>query len=68
MTPNDVHYGFAEARYAERSLVLQKAYIEHPERFVKQVPVPPALPTATWINKPSNPAAELVSLTDANAR
>ena len=54
MTPNDVHYGLAEARYAERAIVLQRAHAEHPERFVRQLPVPPALPTATWINKPSN--------------
>ncbi len=63
LTPHDVHYGLAEMRHAERALVLQAAYAAHPERFVRQVPTPPALPTAAWINKPINPA-ELVNLTD----
>lgn len=65
MTPNDVHYGLAEARYAERAIVLQRAHAEHPERVVRQIPVPPALPTAAWINKPINPP-EFASLIDAN--
>ena len=66
LTPNDVHYGLAELRHANRALVLQAAYAAHPERFVRRAPTPPALPTAAWINKPLNPP-ELVSLIDANA-
>ena len=66
MTPNDVHHGLAEARYAERQVVLQRAHANHPERFVRQLPVPPALPTAAWINKPINPP-QFASLIDANA-
>jgi len=60
-TPADVHTGAAAARRAERARVLAAAYARHPERFVRQIPVPPPLPTAVWINKP--PAI----LTPANA-
>lgn len=52
MTPHDVHYGFAEMRRADRAVVLQTAYDAHPERFVRHVPTPPALPAAVWINPP----------------
>lgn len=51
-TPADVHTGVAEARRAERGRVLDAAYTRHPERFVRQKPVPAALPTEVWINKP----------------
>jgi putative transposase len=37
---------------AARAAVLQAAYAAHPERFVRTMPVPPALPEAAWINKP----------------
>ena len=36
----------------ERQLVLDVAYAEHPERFVRGRPVPPMVPTAVWINPP----------------
>jgi putative transposase len=52
VTPADVHYGLAEAKRAQRATVLAQAYGRHPERFVRGVPQPPALPTAVWINKP----------------
>jgi putative transposase len=51
-TPHDVHYGLAHARQAERAAVLAAAYARHPERFVRHRPLPPALPTAAWINPP----------------
>ena len=51
-TPYDVHYGLARARQAQRAAVLAAAYAHHPERFVRQLPLPPALPTAAWINPP----------------
>ncbi len=69
LTPHDVHYGhygLAELRHAHRAEVLRAAYAAHPERFVRQVPTPPALATGAWINKPINPS-EPVSLIDANA-
>ena len=51
-TPADVHYGRAEAIREQRSVVLLDAYGKHPERFVRQIPAPPALPAVAWINKP----------------
>jgi putative transposase len=45
-TPADVHYGRAELVRARRAEVLSAAYAEHPERFVRTPPKPPALPTA----------------------
>lgn len=52
LTPETVHYGRAADFYAARAAVLQEAYAAHPERFVRQAPRPPALPTAAWINPP----------------
>jgi len=52
MTPVSVHYGQAEEIYGKRALVLDSAYSRTPERFVRGLPRPPALPTAAWINKP----------------
>ena len=52
-TPADVHFGRAEGIQVERARVLQAAYAAHPERFVRQAPVPPALPGPAWINKPT---------------
>jgi putative transposase len=52
LTPADVHYGRAAAKIAQRAGILAQAYERHPERFVRGVPQPPALPTAVWINQP----------------
>lgn len=57
MTPDTVHYGRAEAVSATRSIVLDKAFRAHPERFVRRAPTPPALPTETWINPPAREEA-----------
>ena len=54
MTPAAVHHGHAEQLRADRARVLAAAYAARPERFVARPPVPPALPTAAWINKPDN--------------
>jgi putative transposase len=51
-TPADVHYGRAGLVRARRADVLSAAYAQHPERFVRKPPQPPALPTAVWINEP----------------
>ena len=51
-TPDDVHHGRAQHRIDERAVVLAAAHAAHPERFVRGVPRPAALPTAVWINKP----------------
>jgi putative transposase len=56
-TPADVHYGRAELVRAQRADVLSAAYAEHPERFVRKLPEPPALPTIVWINEPKEDPA-----------
>ena len=52
MTPADVHYGRAEAKRERRAAVLAGAYEAHPERFVRGMPKPAALPKEAWINPP----------------
>jgi putative transposase len=52
MTPAAVHHGHAPRLYDWRAAVLTDAYARNPERFVRRPPVPPALLTAAWINKP----------------
>jgi putative transposase len=52
LTPEVVHYGQAEAVTSQRRIVLASAFDEHPERFVRGLPVPPTVPEAAWINKP----------------
>jgi putative transposase len=51
-TPADVHYGRAETIRERRGGVLLGAYAQHPERFVRKIPTPPALPVVAWINQP----------------
>ncbi len=51
-TPADVHFGRAPLIQLERARVLQAAYAAHPERFVRQLPLPSPLPGPAWINKP----------------
>jgi putative transposase len=52
LPPEVVHDGQAQDAYDARAQVLATAYAAHPERFVRQVPRPPQLPTAAWINPP----------------
>lgn len=52
MTPAMVHRGQAIAATEKRRRVLQAAFQAHPERFVRGIPQPPAVPEAAWINKP----------------
>jgi putative transposase len=52
-TPAAVHFGDAERLQVKRAHVLETAYATHPERFVRHTPVPPPLPGAAWINKPT---------------
>lgn len=52
LTPYDVHHGLAADTISRRALVLVQAYAEHPERFTRGEPKPPALPREAWINKP----------------
>jgi putative transposase len=57
MPPAVVHSGRAQALQTERARVLAAAHAAHPERFVRGLPRPPALPAAAWINPPRTPAA-----------
>lgn len=52
LTPAMVHFGQAPEILAKRQATLATAYDRHPERFVKGLPQPPALPQAVWINPP----------------
>ena len=52
LTPFEVHSGQAQQRRAKRALVLEWAFENNPERFVRGLPKPPVLPTQVWINKP----------------
>jgi putative transposase len=54
MTPEVVHYGQAASVRARRQLVLEAAYADHPERFVRGLPEVPEVPSAVWINKPES--------------
>jgi putative transposase len=56
LTPADVHYHRAEEIIRRRQIVLEQAYRNHPERFVKGVPLVAQVPKAVWINKPRTPA------------
>ena len=55
-TPASVHHGTADEVRAQRAATLQGAYAANPTRFGRRRPVPPALPTAAWINQPSREA------------
>ena len=49
LTPATVHGGQAPTVLAQRQLVLDAAYQQHPERFVNGPPrVPPACPSCRW--------------------
>jgi putative transposase len=65
LTPADVHFGRAATRVAARAAVLAAAHAAHPERFVRGVPHPPALPSAVWINPPKPPPTDCA---EKNAR
>lgn len=53
MTPDQVHFGQVNAVHAARQVALDRAFAEHPARFVNKVPVPLAKPSSTWINRPA---------------
>jgi putative transposase len=55
LTPAVVHHGLAPAAIQQRQIVLDAAYIAHPERFVRKPPQPLPAPTEVWINKPLQP-------------
>ena len=53
LTPEQVHFGFADQVIARRKAVLREAWAAHPDRFVSGEPKPKPLPEAVWINPPS---------------
>jgi putative transposase len=52
LTPAMVHFGDAQSVLERRQLVLNAAYLAHPDRFVRRPPRPLPLPSEVWINKP----------------
>jgi putative transposase len=52
LTPADVQYGRAPEVLLARQTVLERIYLEHPERFVRGLPHPPEVPKEVWINPP----------------
>lgn len=55
-TPGSVHHGTATQVRAQRQATLDAAYAANPERFTRQRPEAPKLPSAAWINQPSQEA------------
>ena len=53
LAPAQVHFGRADVVLAEREQVLRAAYERHPERFVRGLPRVARLPSAVWINPPT---------------
>jgi putative transposase len=67
MTPAAVHYGLAENLNRSRQKVLNQAYQDHPERFVRGLPKVLDLPKAVWINPPQTKEqqqAEVATVSD----
>ncbi len=54
LTPATVHHGQAVQLISKRQAVLDVAYRNHPERFVRRPPQHPSLPDAVWINPPAS--------------
>lgn len=53
-TPASVHYGTWTTIRDSRQATLDRAHVEHPERF-DHAPKATTIATATWINKPAEP-------------
>lgn len=54
LTPESVHYGFADEVLLNRENVLLKAFEDNPKRFRNKIPILKNLPKSVWINKPEN--------------
>jgi len=54
MTPDQIHFGQADALYAARQATLAAAFLSTPERLNRQPPKPLQVPTAVWINPPKD--------------
>ncbi len=58
LTPFEVHFGLALRRREQRAAALRSAFEKNPERFVRGLPKPPALPAQVWINRPKETVIE----------
>lgn len=52
MTPAAVHRGQATAITTARTLTLNEAFAQHPQRFKGKPPIPPVVPDKVYINPP----------------
>ena len=62
MTPDQVHFGQVDAVHAARQVALDRAFAEHPARFVNKAPVPFGNPRprgSTGLRRKSCPNADL---------
>jgi putative transposase len=57
LTPADVHHGRAQAILQQRQVTLDATHAAHPERFVHGNPKVRQLPTASYINRPTETAS-----------
>ena len=48
-----MQYGQTNVVHAARQRTLDRAFRDNPERFVNKPLIPPAKPTAAWINPPT---------------
>ena len=62
LTPQSLHYGFADQVIAQREQTLKEAFARHPSRFKRKIPKPQAYPTAVWINKPDDFLEKMVEM------
>ena len=62
VTPENVHYHTHQDVLNARFMTLEKAYQQHPERFVKGVPFVQKVPTHVWINKPNTKEQEVYAV------
>jgi len=68
MTPEAVHYGHAQNLFQQRAVTLEAAFLANPNRFKGNVPRPPKLPIAAWINPPKKEPTDkkIISSIDTN--
>lgn len=60
LTPAMVHHGIASEIIDKRQRVLDHAFKQHPQRFVKGTPTHKPLPNAVYINKPIDDSNRVV--------
>jgi len=68
MTPAAIHDGRAAALTEQRLITLDAAFAAHPIRFKGRAPTPPSLPSAAWINPPTDHHRDLNREADGSSR